>query len=380
VKAKPAAGERVESDREKVARIRSYWEDEQEGAAMYRALAEAADAEQREIFLELSRAEERHAGHWAKELASMGEPAPSAHPASVRIRLIGWLARRFGVGFVLPYVERAEIADASHYDRVGEALPVMALDERVHARVITGLNQRSGSERIRHREFWHRGGSSGSFRAAVFGVNDGLVSNVSLIMGVAGSQVGQRYILLAGLAGLLAGSFSMAAGEYVSMASQKEIWEREISLEREEISAMPEEEAEELALIYRAKGMRKEQAEELASRILKDPDSALDTLAREELGLNPDELGSPTGAATASFFSFAIGAAIPVLGYLLASGAAAFVTAVVATALASLVVGLLIGVASGKRIWHSGLRQVVVAAVAATATFLIGRLIGVGVH
>ncbi|HEY8556049.1 MAG TPA: VIT1/CCC1 transporter family protein, partial [Actinomycetes bacterium] len=218
-----------------------------------------------------------------------------------------------------------------------------------------------------------------ALRAAIFGVNDGLVSNLALVMGVTGGTADRRLILLAGVAGLLAGAFSMGAGEYISVTSQRELFEREIALEAEEIEAMPDEEANELALIYRAKGVGREEAEAMAARIMRDRDTALDTMAREELGLNPDELGSPWGVAISSSVSFAAGAVVPVLPWLIASGTAAFVASIALSALALFLVGAGISLLTGRSLLQSGARQLLVGGLAAAATFGIGRLIGVSV-
>ncbi len=361
--------------------FREHWAAEMDGAALYRALADRSAGEQREIFLELAKAEERHARHWADKLVELGEPEPGPgdHRLGARTRLVIWLTRRFGARAVLPIVERAEIADAGHYDAVPEAKRSMAVDERVHARVVAGLSPSTVRTGIVRGERWHRGDASGALRAAIFGVNDGLVSNLALVMGVAGGQASGRVILLAGLAGLLAGAFSMGAGEYVSVRSQRELFEREIRLEAEEIEAMPEEEMHELALIYRAKGIPKEQAEAMASSIMADPQHALDTKAREELGLNPEELGSPWGVAISSFFSFAIGAVLPVLPYMFGSGDAAFVGAVAVAAVALFAVGAGVGLITGRSFARGGARQLLIGAGAAAVTFGIGRLIGVSV-
>src|SRR6266498_1547674 len=235
-------------------KFREHWVDEMNGAAMYRALAQRAGGEQREIFLELASAEERHASHWAKKLVELGEPEPGPgdYRLDLRTRVISWLARRFGPHAVLPIVERAEIADAGHYDNVADATVAMATDERIHARVLSGLTPANAKSGILRGERWHRGDPSGALRAAIFGVNDGLVSNLSLVMGVTGGEASRSFILLAGVAGLLAGAFSMGAGEFISVTSQRELFQREIALEAEEIETMPEEEANELALIYRA--------------------------------------------------------------------------------------------------------------------------------
>ncbi len=367
--------------RSKARQFREHWADEMDGAALYRALAERAQGEQREIFLELASAEERHARHWARKLVELGEPEPRAadHRQSFKTRLIGWLARRFGPRALLPIVERAEITDAGHYDNVPDATLAMATDERIHARVLAGLTPSNAKTGILRGERWHRGDSSGALRAAVFGVNDGLVSNLSLVMGVTGGEAGRSLILLAGLAGLLAGAFSMGAGEFISVTSQRELFQREIALESEEIAAMPDEEANELALIYRAKGIERQEAEAMAARIMRNHDTALDTMAREELGLNPEELGSPLRVAVSSSTSFATGAVVPVIPWLLAAGTAAFVASIIVSALALFLVGAGISLLTGRSAARSGLRQLLVGGAAAAATFGIGRLIGVSV-
>jgi VIT1/CCC1 family predicted Fe2+/Mn2+ transporter len=361
--------------------FREHWADEMDGSALYRALADRSEGEQREIFLELSKAEERHARHWADKLVELGvpEPRPEDHRAGRKARLMIWLTRRFGAAAMLPIVERAEVADAGHYDAVPEAKRSMAIDERIHARVVSGLSPATVRTGIVRGERWHRGDASGALRAAVFGVSDGLVSNLALVMGVAGGQASGQMILLAGLAGLLAGAFSMGAGEYVSVRSQRELFEREIRLEAEEIEAMPEEESHELALIYRAKGIPKEQAEAMAAAIMLDPEHALDTKAREELGLNPEELGSPWGVAVSSFLSFATGAVLPVIPFMFASGTAAVVASVAIAAVALFAVGAGVGLLTGRSLARSGLRQLLIGMGAAALTFAIGRLIGVSV-
>jgi vacuolar iron transporter family protein len=221
-------------------------------------------------------------------------------------------------------------------------------------------------------------GKSGALRAAIFGINDGLVSNLSLIMGVAGARVSNHVILLAGVAGLLAGAFSMAAGEYISMRVQREVFERLIHLEAHELATEPDEELEELAAIYRSKGMPPELATEVATALMRDPQIALETHAREELGLDPDGLGSPWSAAGSSFVTFAFGAFVPLVPFLITSGTTATVWSATLSALTLFVVGALVSTITGKRFWFAGLRAVLVGAAAATTTFLIGRLIDTG--
>jgi VIT1/CCC1 family predicted Fe2+/Mn2+ transporter len=236
---------------------------------------------------------------------------------------------------------------------------------------------------IAARERWHRAGRSGTLRAVIFGVSDGLVSNLALVMGVAGASAAAagegRFVLLAGIAGLLAGAFSMAAGEYISMQSQRELFERQIALERAELEAMPEEEQDELAAVYRAKGFTADEARTIAGRMFADPEHALDTLVREELGLDPDELGSAWGAAGGSFVAFALGAVVPVVPYVLGSGAAAFWVAIAASLAALFLVGAGVSLLTGRSLLFSGARQVGIGAAAAVVTYLVGSVIGVSV-
>jgi vacuolar iron transporter family protein len=224
----------------------------------------------------------------------------------------------------------------------------------------------------------HRGGpSGGNLRAAVFGVSDGLVSNASLIMGMAGATADNHLILLSGAAGLIAGAFSMAAGEYVSVRSQREMYEYQIGLEREELDHYPEEEAEELALIYAARGLPREEAVSLARSLTADPQQALVTLAREELGLNPDDLGSPVGAAVSSFLAFAAGAAIPLVPFFITTGRTSLMAAVALTVIALFSVGATLSLFTGRSALRSGMRMLGIGALAGGFTYAIGTVLGV---
>jgi VIT1/CCC1 family predicted Fe2+/Mn2+ transporter len=218
--------------------------------------------------------------------------------------------------------------------------------------------------------------AGGNMRAAVFGVNDGLVSNASLILGVAGASADPQVVLLSGVAGMCAGAFAMAAGEYVSVRSQRELYEHQIRLEREELAQYPEAEAQELALIYAAKGLPKREADRVAKKLVADPEHALDTLAREELGLNPDALGSPWGAAVSSFVSFAGGALLPLLPFLLSAGEHALVIAVAISAVSLFSVGALLSLYTGRNALYSGARMLVLGALAGGVTYSIGKLAG----
>jgi VIT1/CCC1 family predicted Fe2+/Mn2+ transporter len=214
-------------------------------------------------------------------------------------------------------------------------------------------------------------------RAGVFGVNDGLVSNTCLVMGVAGAAAEPSVLVLTGVAGLLAGAFSMAAGEFISMLSQREMFEHQISQEADELKRYPKEEAEELALIYAARGVPIAEARDIAGHMIANPDKALNTLAREELGLNPDDLGSPVGAAFSSFVAFAIGASMPLIPFLLEAGPRAVLIAAAISGAALFVVGALLSLFSGKNAWLSGLRMLAIGAAAAGATYGIGSLFNV---
>jgi len=230
-----------------------------------------------------------------------------------------------------------------------------------------------------HNEDHHRNVSGGGVRAAVFGMSDGLVTNVSLILGVAGAHPGGPFVRLAGVAGLVAGAFSMAAGEFVSMRAQSELMLRELEVERVALKRWPRDERDELVAIYEGRGIHRQVAEQLVDEIMADPELALETHAREELGFDPRAIGSPLQATVWSFFSFALGALLPLLPWLASAGTAATVASIVIGGLAAVVVGVLVGSMTGRSRWRTALRQLAVAAVAAAVTFGIGRAVGVGV-
>jgi len=226
----------------------------------------------------------------------------------------------------------------------------------------------------------HRSSLGGNLRASVFGVNDGLVSNASLVLGVAGAGAANTYVLMTGAAGLLAGALSMAAGEYVSVRTQREMYEYQIALERDEVAEYPEEEAEELALIYEARGVAIEQARELSRSLLSRPDQALDVLAREELGLNPDDLGSPWQAATASFLSFAVGAALPLVPFIVHLPAVSPLTAtIMLTCVALFAVGMVLSLFTGRQAFRGAFRMVLIGGGAGVVSFLVGKALGVAI-
>jgi VIT1/CCC1 family predicted Fe2+/Mn2+ transporter len=360
-------------------RFRANYLVEKDGIALYRAMAAAEkDGKRAAIFEKLAQNEERHAQRWARLLESAGAKVPSHRP-SARVHLLGWLARRFGTGRVIPIISSLESRDEAGYMQQPEAAGLPA-EERAHSRTLWAMSGGgSGVEAIAGTERWHLMSRGGSLRAAVFGVNDGLVSNFSLVMGFAGAEARPEYVLLAGVAGLLAGSFSMAAGEYVSMSAQREVFEQQIAMEKQELEMSPKEEEEELALIYQAKGIPDDQARALARRIIANPKTAIDTLAREELGLDPSQLGSPWRAAGSSFLAFVIGAFIPVLPYLFTSGRLAWAASGLLSCVALFAVGALISIFTARGPVAGGLRMLGIGLLASAITYGAGWLLGVSV-
>lgn len=219
----------------------------------------------------------------------------------------------------------------------------------------------------------------GNLRAAILGVNDGLVSNFSLVMGVAGGTDDPKWVLLAGIAGLLAGAFSMAAGEYVSVAGQRDVYRNRIRTLATSLRVSKYEETQRIAAIYRGKGLTEPESMNVANRLMENPDDALDTVAREELGLSPDTLGSPLGAASSSFVAFIIGAIIPILPYLLGAGSLAFMLSAGISALALIIVGALVAAGSGRNLAWGGAKMLMAGGAAAAVTFGIGNLVGIAV-
>jgi VIT1/CCC1 family predicted Fe2+/Mn2+ transporter len=355
---------------------------ERDAIVLYDSLAQIeSDPQRAAAFRKIAANERRHADIWAARLEQAGAKVPAFNGPRARVRTIIFIARHFGTRRVTELVRALEGDEEQAY--VGQLTAEtadIAADEREHARIWADLDSIGGSTRGRSRdlrqETWHRGGRSGTLRAAVFGANDGLVSNLSLVMGFAGASADNHLIVLAGVAGLLAGAFSMAAGEYISMQSQRELFENEISIEREELRVMPDVEEEELAQIYRAKGIAAPDADRIAASLMENPEKALDTKVREELGLDPQELGSPVGAAASSFLAFAVGALIPLLPFLLTSGTPALVGALALSFAALFAIGAAVSLVTGRGFLFSGLRQVAIGAAAAAVTYSVGSLIG----
>jgi vacuolar iron transporter family protein len=362
-----------------IARYQQNYLVEMDGIALYRSMAAAERDETRaEIFEKLARNEERHAQRWARLIQAAGGAVPN-YRLSMRVRALGWMAQAFGTQRVVPIISRLESRDEAGYMNQPEAAGLPA-EERAHSRALWAMSGgSSGPASIVGTERWHLSSRGGSLRAAVFGINDGLISNFSLVMGFAGAEARPEYVLLAGVAGLLAGSFSMAAGEYVSMRAQRELFEQQIAMEKQELEMSPKEEEEELSLIYRAKGIPAQEAAILARRIIQNPKTAIDTLAREELGLDPSELGAPWRAAVSSFMSFVLGAFIPVAPYIFASGQAAWIASALASSLALFGVGAVISIFTARGPLLSGMRMLGIGLLASAITYTVGRLFGVSV-
>lgn len=361
-------------------RYRANWQDEINSVALYEALAGLeTDERLSSVYRRLAATEERHAGLWEGKLRAAGMPVPRPRP-DWRTRLLIAVARRFGAQSVLPTLNDLERGDGLAYDTQPESRGTrMPAEERSHARLLRSLSGGSGVEgaALGRLEGRHRAASGNALRAAVLGANDGLLSNFSLVMGVAGAQVSAATVLITGLAGLLAGAGSMAMGEWVSVQSARELAGHQLDIEAREIEEIPDEEREELALIYEAKGLEVDQARRLAERQIADRSTALDTLAREELGIDPDELGgSPIVAASTSFGLFAVGAILPVIPYFFLGGTLAVIVSAALSAVGLFAIGALITVFTGRGALFSGGRQVVIGGAAAALTYVVGLAIG----
>lgn len=335
------------------------WTDEMRAAYLYRVLAEVEQASSRaDLFRQLAAESEGQAAIWAQTGASAGRAVPASYLPDRRTRIVASLIRTVGPRAMRGILAAMKVRGLSVYGHgaPGHPLPTS----------IDDMKDRHGGV-----------GSGGNLRAAVFGANDGLVSNCCLILGVAGAGAPAEAVLVTGVAGLLAGAFSMASGEYVSVRAQREMFEHQISLERKELETYPEEEAEELALIYTARGMSRDDARALAARTIANPERALDTLAREELGLNPDELGSPWGAAVSSFLAFAVGAVVPLLPFAAGAQEQALPASLAITGCALFGIGAAISLFTGRNLFLNGLRMLAIGAAAGAATWGIGRLLGV---
>ena len=332
-----------------------------------------------DVFKQMSEIELSHAIAFAKE--KKVDPAQICKP-SWRAKTINRIGKIFGYDYVLGALMDTEksLADAVVSQKRKNKVPVVG-NEDSHVKILRSIldnDTRIAGSQLSRFEKRHRSVGGNAIRAAVLGGNDGLVSNFSLVMGIAGATVAQTGVLLAGIAGLLAGALSMALGEWISVKSSQELYENQMQLEMDELETNPEGERKELKLIYMAKGIPEDQAVKIVDDLMKDKNLAHQVLVKEELGINAEELkGSAIEAALSSFFLFAIGAIIPVLPFMFLSGYQAIVLSTLLSAIGLFLIGAAITLFTGRNVWFSGFRQVIFGLAAAAVTFGIGKLIGV---
>lgn len=329
--------------------LQDSWYEEKQSAYLYAIMAaNEHNILHKKLFSDLQLAAEKQAKSWENKMLAEGIHIPTYKP-TWRARFIGALVKLVG-------------------------------SENLHS-ILSAMKIRGMSAfKLYHNEHKHTSFNAiSNLRAAVFGINDGLVSNMSLILGMAGGQANHHTIVLAGMAGLLAGAFSMGAGEYISVRSQREVFEYQIAIEEKELEEYPEEEMEELSLIYQARGVPRVQAEQLSKLMIDNPETGLNTLVREELGLNPEDLVSPVGAMISSFLSFCIGAAVPLLPFLWANQNNLFISIGI-TALTLFGIGMILSLFSNRHPFLSGCRMLLVGAIAGSVTYLIGHVLGISLY
>ena len=366
-----------------IGRYLANWHAEVDSTEQYLAMAaHEPDAATARVYENLAVIERKHVDFWETRLRAAGHD-PGPRTPSWRARVLIFSARRWGARSVLETVASSEYESRDNYVPQKEtSATTMTSEEHSHARVLRSILARTGmgAASFVRTEKGHRRLGGNALRAAVLGANDGLSSNLSLVMGVVGASVDTRTVLLTGVAGLLAGACSMAMGEWISVTSSRELAEREIRTETDELEANPEEERQELQLIYEAKGLSPQEATELSAKLLADPKTAIDVLAREELGIDPTELGgSPWVAAGTSMVLFALGALIPVLPFMFLAGTTAIAASIAAGGAGLCLIGTAIAVFTGRSALYSAGRQLLLGLLAASVTFGIGRLIGVAI-
>ena len=342
-------------------RYRRYVDQEFDNVVLYRRLAEETSGEHREVLLELAAAEERHARYWQQKLTELGVAAGSVdeHRPTTGTRFLSWLARRIGVRTIVPLLERVEAAERGRYGHEPEVEAGMAADELVHAQLVAGLSPA-----------W-RARASGSLRATVFGLSDGLVSNLALVMGMAGGSAGNDIVLLAGIAGMIAGAGSMAAGEYISVRSQLELLKGARPPTPAELRILTSEgSVPQLELLMRLRGLDADRASDIAHR--GDHEAAAEAFAEGEPDLAG--LGSPASAAVSSFVAFGAGALLPVLPFVFTSGVAALAGAALLSGAALFGVGSTISLLTNRPLMRSGARQLGIGALTAGGTYLVGTI------
>jgi VIT1/CCC1 family predicted Fe2+/Mn2+ transporter len=324
------------------------WQEEKRSAYLYSVMAEnEANILHKKLFLDLRAAAEKQAKLWETRIIQDGLQVPKPYSPDSRTRIVSLLIKWLGSENIHSMLSAMKIRGMSVFTRYHS--------EHRH----TSLN------------------SASNLRAAIFGISDGLVSNASLILGIAGANASQHFIVLAGVAGLLAGACSMGAGEYISVRTQREVFEYQIAIEKEELEEYPEEEMEELGLIYEARGIPKEEAKRLARIMIENPDTGLNALAREELGLNPEDLVSPIGAMLSSFISFCIGASIPLTPYLFSNADWNLYLSIGLTGSALFIIGAVLSLFTNRNPFALGFRMLSIGAAAGAVTYLIGKWLGV---
>ena len=359
------------------------WQAEVDSTDQYLAMAaHEPDPATARVYQNLADIERKHADFWETRMRAAGHD-PGPRKPSWRARVLIYCVRRWGAKSVLETVASSEYEARNDYVPQKEtAATSMTSEEHSHARVLRSILAKTGlgAASFVRTEKGHRRLGGNALRAAVLGSNDGLSSNLSLVMGVAGASVDTHTLLLTGVAGLLAGACSMAMGEWISVTSSRELAEREMRTEQDELEANPEEERQELQLIYEAKGLSPEEASELSAKLLADPKTAIGVLSREELGIDPAELGgSPWVAAGTSMLLFALGALIPVLPFMFLKGTSAIMASIACGSAGLCLIGTAIAVFTGRSVLYSAGRQLLLGLLAATVTFGIGRLIGVAI-
>ena len=369
--------------RSDIARYKENFQAEVDAASTYRTLSELEKQPHlQELYARMASIEERHAEFWAQRLEAAGISV--TRRPSFRARTMQWIARKFGIGVVLPTLVDTEQSASNTYNDQPEAKgTALASEEKSHARVLSAVSQASRGSGVEggtlaRLEGRHRAVGGNALRAAVLGANDGLVSTLSLVMGVAGGSQNAQTVALAAMAGTLAGASSMAMGEWLSVQSARELAQKQLAIEESELAESPEEEKEELALIYQSKGLPKADARALAEKLIEDKDTALDTLAREELGIDPAELGgSAWEAAISSFVLFFVGAIAPAVPFLfvhdinLGVGVSLFCSAI-----ALIVIGIATHILTGRGLIYSAARQLLIGLAAAAVTYGAGMVIG----
>jgi vacuolar iron transporter family protein len=375
----------MKTEAESIKTFQSHYQDEINSSYLYGLISQLEkDNQLFSVYAQMSEAEAKHAQYWKSKLEAAGVKNLTGKP-DARTKLLGWLSKKLGPQAVMSgLIGNEQQGKKSYQTEADPESGKMAVEEQSHARLLSHIVRQKGGGMegglLAKLEGRHKAGGGNALRAAVLGANDGLVSNLSLVMGVAGAALSGKTILITGLAGLLAGAASMALGEWLSVQSSRELYMHQIDIEGHELESAPEEEEGELILIYQSKGLPKDQAIQLAKKIMENKTTMIETLAREELGIDPLELGgSAVEAAITSFILFAIGAIIPVFSFIFFEGMKAIILSVILSTIGLFIIGSAITLFTGRSVLFSGFRQVTFGLIAAALTFGIGKLIGVSI-